>query len=124
MPKPKQKPHPPVVFGGNTDAALKRAVRYGDGWYGLPRSLDDARSLVQRLRGMEAAAGRNRPLEITLSGGFSRGGKLSTPTATLDEAKYLEDLGVGRIIVSAYGSALPDALQMLRQYTDEVITRI
>ena len=124
MPKPKQKPHPPVVFGGNTDAALKRAVRYGDGWYGLPRSVDDARSLVQRLRQLEAAAGRTRPLEITLSGGFSRGGKLSTPAATLDEAKYLEDLGVGRIIVSAHGSGLTDALQMLRQYTDEVITRI
>ncbi|HEY2106386.1 MAG TPA: LLM class F420-dependent oxidoreductase [Candidatus Binataceae bacterium] len=124
LPKPTQKPHPPLVFGGNTHAALKRAVRYGDGWYGLPRSLDDARAMVQRLRGLENAVGRMRPLEITLSGGFSRGGKVSTPAATLDEARCLEELGVERIIVSAHGAALPDALKMLRHYNDEVITRI
>jgi probable F420-dependent oxidoreductase len=124
MPKPKQKPHPPLVFGGNTDAALKRAVRYGDGWYGLPRSIADARSMVERLRRLESEVGRSRPLEITLSGGFSRGGKLSTPAATRDEVKYLEDLGVGRIIVSAHGEALHDALQLLGTFNDEVMAKV
>lgn len=33
-PKPVQKPHPPVWFGGSHPAALRRAVRYGDGFFG------------------------------------------------------------------------------------------
>jgi probable F420-dependent oxidoreductase len=33
-PKPFQKPHPPVWFGGAVPAALRRAVRHGDGFFG------------------------------------------------------------------------------------------
>jgi probable F420-dependent oxidoreductase len=33
-PKPFQKPHPPVWFGANHPAALRRAVRHGDGFFG------------------------------------------------------------------------------------------
>jgi probable F420-dependent oxidoreductase len=33
-PKPFQKPHPPVWFGGSHPDALRRAVRYGDGFIG------------------------------------------------------------------------------------------
>jgi probable F420-dependent oxidoreductase len=34
MPRPFQKPHPPIWFGGNAPAALKRAVKYGSGFIG------------------------------------------------------------------------------------------
>ena len=34
-PKPIQKPHPPLVFGGETPRALERAAAVGDGWYGV-----------------------------------------------------------------------------------------
>jgi probable F420-dependent oxidoreductase len=33
-PKPFQKPYPPLWFGGNHPNALRRAVRYGDGFFG------------------------------------------------------------------------------------------
>jgi alkanesulfonate monooxygenase SsuD/methylene tetrahydromethanopterin reductase-like flavin-dependent oxidoreductase (luciferase family) len=33
-PKPLQKPHPPIWFGAHSEAAQRRAVRFGDGWMG------------------------------------------------------------------------------------------
>ncbi len=37
-PKPFQKPHPPVWFGGSSEVALRRAVRLGDGFFGAGSS--------------------------------------------------------------------------------------
>ena len=34
-PKPVQKPHPPVFFGGESEAALRRVASHGQGWYGF-----------------------------------------------------------------------------------------
>jgi len=41
-PKPKQKPHPPIWFGGHLSQSLRMAGRYGDGWMPIgPRWFDD-----------------------------------------------------------------------------------
>jgi probable F420-dependent oxidoreductase len=61
-PKPFQKPHPPVWFGANHPAALRRAVRYGDGFFGAG-STTTARfaEQVQVVRAELAAAGGTPP---------------------------------------------------------------
>ena len=41
-PKPDQKPHLPVWFGGHHEDALKRAVKYGNGWMGAGSSSSSA----------------------------------------------------------------------------------
>ena len=41
-PKPVQKPHPPLWFGANADPAIRRAVRYADGWTGAGSSPRDS----------------------------------------------------------------------------------
>ncbi len=35
LPKPVQKPHPPIWVGGQSRAAIRRAARLGDGWHPL-----------------------------------------------------------------------------------------
>jgi probable F420-dependent oxidoreductase len=68
-PKPAQKPHPPVLLGGETDHTLKRVVEFCDGW--LPRAARgfDAKQAVDRLRRMASAAGRDpSTLSITVFG--------------------------------------------------------
>ena len=50
-PKPAQRPRPPVWFGARTEPALRRAVRYGDGWMGPgSSSTADFKSHVGYLR--------------------------------------------------------------------------
>jgi probable F420-dependent oxidoreductase len=59
-PKPVQKPHPPLVFGGESDAALRRVARYGQGWYTFNRLPDQVDEGLSRLDAALAAEGRLR----------------------------------------------------------------
>jgi alkanesulfonate monooxygenase SsuD/methylene tetrahydromethanopterin reductase-like flavin-dependent oxidoreductase (luciferase family) len=59
FPKPVQKPHPPIIFGGHTAPALRRAAEVGDGWFGRNLSPEDAAPLVQRVCQYAAESGRN-----------------------------------------------------------------
>jgi probable F420-dependent oxidoreductase len=59
-PKPIQKPRLPVIFGGHHENALRRAVKYADGWMGAGSS--SSGSFIResaRLRDMLADAKRN-----------------------------------------------------------------
>ena len=68
-PKPVQTPRPRIHVGGESEAALRRAVRY-EGWFGLVHSPASAAERVASLRSARAAAGRaGEPFEVTLSAG-------------------------------------------------------
>jgi probable F420-dependent oxidoreductase len=58
-PKPKQKPHPPILLGGSSDHTLKRVVEFCDGWLPIARGGFNAKESVARLRQAAAAAGRD-----------------------------------------------------------------
>jgi probable F420-dependent oxidoreductase len=59
-PKPRQKPHPPVWFGGASEPALRRAVRLGDGFFGAGSS--PTAEFAAQVRSVRAAlAGAGRP---------------------------------------------------------------
>jgi len=52
---------PPILVGGTADAALRRAVRHGDGWFAMPVPPDVPAPSVDRLRGLAVEAGRAMP---------------------------------------------------------------
>lgn len=58
-PKPVQKPHPPIIFGGESDAALKRVARMGQGWYGFNLTPDALAERLEFLNGELDKAGRS-----------------------------------------------------------------
>ena len=59
-PKPVQKPHPPLWFGGRHPDALRRAVRHGDGWMGAGSSTTATfLECVQQLKTFLEEAGRD-----------------------------------------------------------------
>lgn len=65
-PKPVQQPHPPIHVGGESDAALRRVARLGQGWYTFNRPPDDLGDPLRRLDEHLADHGRARA-ELTLS---------------------------------------------------------
>ena len=58
-PKPVQKPHPPVILGGETDHTLRRVVDFCDGWFPRPNYGFKAKDGVARLRRFADEAGRD-----------------------------------------------------------------
>ena len=93
MPQPLQKPHPPIVVGGHTPPAFRRAVRHGNGWYGFALDLEKTAQCLAGLR--EATSAPGRPPEL---------GALEisvTPRERLapDIVRRYADLGVDRLIL-------------------------
>jgi probable F420-dependent oxidoreductase len=65
-PKPVQQPHPPIHVGGESDAALRRVARFGQGWYSFNRLPDQLSVPLGRLDALLEAEGRARS-DITLT---------------------------------------------------------
>jgi probable F420-dependent oxidoreductase len=63
---PRTEGGPPIWVGGNTDVALRRAVRHGDGWHGFEVYPDDMPGIREGLARAADEAGRD-PAELTLS---------------------------------------------------------
>jgi probable F420-dependent oxidoreductase len=103
-PRPVQRPLP-VVVGGHSAAAHRRAARHADGWYGFLIGLRAMAEQRDSLRAAIERAGRERPLHVSIS-----------PSRPLDEgvvAAYAE-LGVNRLIViPPPGLALDEVLRFV-----------
>ncbi len=77
-PKPLQRPHPPILLGGETDHTLRRVVEYCDGWFPRPRGFEPVEG-VARLRRMAESMGRDfSTLSITVFGAPADAAALST----------------------------------------------
>ncbi|MPZ89951.1 MAG: TIGR03619 family F420-dependent LLM class oxidoreductase [Nitriliruptorales bacterium] len=66
-PKPVQRPHPPVLVGGNGPGTFDRVLEYGDGWFPLAREVSGLPDRIAELQGRAAAKGRDR-VPVTLFG--------------------------------------------------------
>jgi probable F420-dependent oxidoreductase len=95
FPKPVQSPHPPLHFGGESDAALRRVATMGQGWYGFNLPPEAVPERLATLDAMLAEQGRTRE-EIEIS--------ICPYTLPLDPdiAKRYADAGVDQLIVIAF----------------------
>ncbi|MGY9074181.1 MAG: LLM class F420-dependent oxidoreductase [Acidimicrobiales bacterium] len=106
-PRPVQKPSPPVVMGGHSPPAFRRAVAMCEGWYGFALDVDGTRTCVDGLA--KAAAQTERPdrfstLEISVT-------PRKRPTPELVEE--LAELGVDRMILLPRGETVDEWLQFV-----------
>ncbi len=105
----------PILVGGDTPAALRRAVRIADGYF--PGEGDATRlgSLISELRIASEQFGRN-PDEIEINAMF--GAQMADPIAG---AEQLRELGVGRAMIPAFFFAGPGGLDRLSEFGERVI---
>jgi probable F420-dependent oxidoreductase len=91
-PKPVQRPVP-ILIGGESSVALRRAGRLGDGWIGMGATPETASSAVAVIRGHRGDAGRlSAPFEVTVGGAC----------ASEDDVVAWEEAGVDRLIVTPW----------------------
>jgi len=91
-PKPVQAPHPPIHVGGESDAAMRRVARHGQGWFSFNRLPEDLPEPLARLDAALEAEGRSRS-DVVLS--VSPYFKATTP----EMMEQYAALGVDRLIV-------------------------
>lgn len=105
-PKPVQKPWPPILVGGESKAALRRAARLGDGWIGMGHTLESAAPQIAFLREQLVERGRDDTVFQIVLGGSVRDS---------DDVARWESLGVTRLITSPW-SRSPDCIEGMRRF--------
>ena len=105
-PKPVQRPSIPVVIGGVSPAAIRRAARLGDGWQPLGLAPEALRAGMARLREEARAHGRAAaaiPVSLALNLGTGRAGRATLGTEPAEiarNARAYADVGLDALLVS------------------------
>jgi probable F420-dependent oxidoreductase len=126
-PRPLQTPSIPLVIGGVSRAAIRRAARLGDGWQPLGLSPEALGQGIAALRDEARACGRDAakiPVSIAMTLAAARAGRhaLGTaPSEIVKNARAYADVGVDTLIISAGTSDPGEARAALEMVAREVL---
>jgi probable F420-dependent oxidoreductase len=126
-PRPLQTPSIPLVIGGVSRAAIRRAARLGDGWQPLGLSPEALGQGIATLRDEARACGRDGakiPVSIAMTLAAARAGRhaLGTaPSEIVKNARAYADVGVETLIISAGTSDPGEARTALEMVAREVL---
>jgi probable F420-dependent oxidoreductase len=110
----------PIVIGGISDAALRRAGRIGDGWISDLHTAEELRGIIAKIRQHRREAGRQGSPEIIAA---------CTDAAGVDGYRRLEEIGVTHVQTMPwffYGGPTEDLdrkLEGIRRFSDDVISK-
>jgi probable F420-dependent oxidoreductase len=110
----------PILVGGHSETALRRAARIGDGWMGVYYGLDELKAIVERLQGYRHEYGAaDRPFEIQAS--------VVDRAPTPEVCAELAEAGVTTLVTSAWMMAglqfapLDENIRALERFGEQYI---
>lgn len=139
LPRPVQKPHPPIWVGGQSRPAIRRAAELGNGWHpvgGIPASPLEPEEMAQKvalLHRYAESAGRD-PGELDVSMKtplYDLGPGASGPRRRFSggadqirqDVQTYADAGVTHLIFDIRGSGLDHALERLEWFAAEIMAQ-
>ncbi len=117
-PPPVQDPHPPIVVGGHSRAALARAARTGSGWFGWLTTPERTREAIDQLEEMAVVESRPTSLgriEITVA---------APGEPTLDLIDAYERIGVDRLVVGPDGNEGDEPDRFIEGFERDVLRHL
>lgn len=131
-----QRPHPPILIGGLSDAALRRVVRRGNGWLAVtagPEQLEERLGLLRRLADEAGRPMQELSLVYKLFLGIgapklSPYGVREPGTGSMaeitDDVKRLFDLGFTTIIVRNRGTTSAELETQLDRFVGDIVPKV
>ncbi len=118
IPKPVQKPHPPILVGGMSKGALRRVARRGDGWIAMGKGPDDVKQPLEILRELTTKEGRN-PDDLRIC--MLPLGAPSVDQLLQDIPRYA-DLGIHHVYLSfrAWTEEFSTLMELMEHFAREV----
>jgi probable F420-dependent oxidoreductase len=118
----------PILLGGSSEAALRRAATLGDGWYGWKQTPAEAAAAVEALRGLGAPDGFDVSLRARAKVGddLSEGAAMTTigggARSVAGQIDAYRRSGVDRLVIDPVAATLDDFLTQigrLAEFMDE-----
>lgn len=140
LPKPIQKPYPPIWVGGESPPALRRAGRHGDAWYPIGNNPRFPMDTVERLKaGMVTVRehaekfGRDPgQMDFAYSAGWyddnveqtgsdgSRRVFTGNPEQVASDIRQFRDLGVQHLIIGVQAASTKESMERMERFASEV----
>ena len=116
-PLPAQRPHPPILIGGESPAALRRVARHGDGFYVNWKTLPEFTALMGDLTPLMEAAGRSvSDLHLQLAAT-----DVEQVRSELVDLDAYEHGGLAEIVFAPVAESVDEGLHLLHRIADEFI---
>lgn len=126
-PRPVRPEGIPLLIGGVSRAAIRRAARHGDGWHPTAMPPEDLAQGIRYLGEQAAQAGRDPAsilvsVSVPLQGGRPGRFTLGTEAAEMRaNAQAYADIGVSRIVVSPYSGDPAEVFPAMELIAAEVM---
>ena len=137
LPHPVQRPHPPLLVGGNSRRAIRRAVELGDAWFpfltgpalnatsrtAAIASLEDLREGIRYLHEHADSVGREHPPGLVIGSAVFPGERPGT-SELIDRISTLREMGFVQCSINVSGTTRRAWCDDAERLATELIARL